>query len=209
MAEDRFTPARERLRDAEVVAALRRGTLRSPAWLLCPTAPRRAAIEARVARGGGAFIRTVDWAQLAAQLDHQLQLPFAEGVDETDRVLAVERCLEGLASRRASLREALVADPFGVASALLSVVDALRAHGWSGDVAAVPLDGVAEGARDLVRDHIATLAAARRALEDRLAADGRLDTLARIRRATDALRGGRRPSMHALIFDCLDRLPPV
>lgn len=209
MADDRFTPAREREREAEVVAALRQGTLLAPVWLLCPQAPRRSALEAAVARAGGGFFRAVDWSILAAQLDHRLGLPFADVIDETARVLAVERRLEEIAQHRPALREALEADPFGVAGALLGVVDTLRAHGWSSGGEDLPLDDIAESAREVVRGHLALLASAVQALEARLGEGGQLDTLGRMRRATAALANGRRSGIGRVVVEGVDRLSPA
>jgi hypothetical protein len=202
MATDGFTPARERARRVRIAEALRGGSMASPVWLLCPDASLRQELLAAVAARGGGFFRAVDWSMLAEGLDPRLGLPFAAPVDETERVLAVERTLFTRARGRDGLRESLAADPFGVASALLRVVDLLRAHGWRGEV---PLVDARDPVSAVTAEHVDTLRALREALETQLSARGQLDLVGRppprLRRARRgspqrghrAHRRGRRP----------------
>jgi hypothetical protein len=206
MATDGFTPARERARRVRIAEALRGGSMASPVWLLCPDASLRQELLAAVAARGGGFFRAVDWSMLAEGLDPRLGLPFAAPVDETERVLAVERTLFTRARGRDGLRESLAADPFGVASALLRVVDLLRAHGWRGEV---PLVDARDPVSAVTAEHVDTLRALREALETQLSARGQLDLVGRLRRASAALAAGRRSGVTALIVEGVDRLDPT
>lgn len=206
MATDGFTPARERARRVRSAEALRGGSMASPVWLLCPDASLRQELLNAVAARGGGFFRAVDWSMLAEGLDPRLGLPFAAPVDETERVLAVERTLYARARGRDGLRASLAADPFGVASALLRVVDLLRAHGWRGEVPEVdPGDPVSA----VTAEHVDTLRALRDALESQLHARGQLDLVGRLRRAAAALAAGRSSGVVALVVEGVDRFDPT
>ncbi len=203
-----FSPANERARLARLVALLREGTLREPAWLLCPREPLRVALEDRVARAGGGFVRLVDWEHLARALDDALELPFAATPDETERALAVERALAARASANPDLADPLRSDPFGVALGLLRVVDTLRLHRWRALPSPAPHASDDRASR-LVAAHVELLGHVLRELESQLAARASLDTIARLRRALGALRPGVALPFRRLLVEGIDRLCPL
>lgn len=201
-----YSPWLERRRLDSIVAGLRRGTLRSPSWVLCPRESLRASLEDRAARAGGAFVRLVDWSRLALALDDSLGLSFGATPDETERALAIERALDARALAHPDLAHPLRSDPFGVALALLRVVDTLRLHNWSGETPR--FDGSDRAAR-LVASHLDLLGDLARELESQLSARAQLDTIARIRRVIPAIRASGKAPFDALVVEGVERFAPL
>ena len=201
-----FTPQRARRRLESVVARLRTGTLRAPAWVLCPRESLRSSLEDRVARAGGGFVRLVDWDRLARSLDDALGLPFGAAPEETERALAIERALDARAAAHPDLAHPLRSDPFGVALALLRVVDTLRLHNWRG---VSPRFDASDRAARLVASHVSLLGELARELEAQLVARGQLDTIARLRRAIPAIAKGANLPFTALVVEGTERLAPL
>lgn len=207
MQAEAWSAERERARREALVRDLGACGLSSPAWVLCPREPLRAALTAQLAAHGGGFVRFVDWNVLAHSLDDLLGLPFAAPIAEVDRAYIVERALFARAARMPQLAAPLRSDPFGVAVGLLRVVDLLRAHRWHGVLSPRPHAPDAAGA--LVDEHLGLLGELLEALEAQLAARGQLDTLGRLGRAEGALRGHQRPRPGRLWVDGVDRLAPL
>jgi len=202
-----WSAERERARRTEMVDALRAGSLLTPAWVLCPREPLRAALTADLAARGGAFVRFVDWNVLAQTLDDLLGLPFAAPIAEVDRAYLLERALFARAGALPYLAAPLRSDPFGVAMGLLRVVDLLRLHRWDGTLP--PRRGPVSPAAALVDGHLALLGTLLETLEAQQAARGQLDTLGRLGRAEGALRAGQALRAGRLWVDGIDRLAPL
>ncbi len=197
MQAEAWSAERERARREALVRDLGACGLSSPAWVLCPREPLRAALTAQLAAHGGGLVRFVDWNVLAHSLDDLLGLPFAAPIAEVDRAYIVERALFARAARMPQLAAPLRSDPFGVAVGLLRVVDLLRAHRWHGVLSPRPHAPDAAGA--LVDEHLGLLGELLEALEAQLAARGQLDTLGRLGRAEGALRGHRTAAAGAVV----------
>ena len=207
-----FTPARERRRHARLLGRIRAGSLLRPVRVLCPRQGLRRALEDRVARAGGAFARFMDWDELTRALEDALGLPFVATPQETERALAVERCLAARAVSNPSLVEPLRSDPFGVAAGLLRVVDILRAHRWDGRTPAPSGGAVAGGdtrAARLIDSHIELLGAVQAELEAWMTTARALDRIGRMRRVIDALARSPVRLFPVLLAEGIDLVTPV
>ncbi len=151
-------------------------------------------------------MRLVDWDRLAHALDDALGLPFGAAPDETERALAIERALDARAAAHPDLAHPLRSDPFGVALALLRVVDTLRLHNWRG---VTPRFDASDRAARLVASHVSLLGELARELEAQLVARGQLDTIARLRRAIPAIAKGAQLPFTALVVEGTERLAPL
>lgn len=212
-AQTEFTPQRERARHDALVERARRAAPGRPLWVLCPREPLAAALEARVARAGGGFVAIVSWDALLDAVEEALDLPSRPAPSPIARISIVEAALSECASYAPAIARAMAADPFGVAAALLGVLDELRMAGWDGDLRVVQagVSELADAAERIVRTHLEVLAVLVSALEKGLESTSKLDTPARLRRALDATTRERAPLVPTdeIFVEGVDRLAPV
>lgn len=210
--DSEFSPYRERSRHDALVERARRAPADRPLWLLCPRESLAEAFQLRIARAGGGFVRIVDWNQLASEIEERLGLPLQPMLQDTKRAWLLEQALMARAATDTpKLDTALRVDPYGIALAVLEVVDELRFAGWDGDDAVV--DRVRQRRNDpvarLVCDHLELLGYLIRALERGLEETGALDMPARLRRIVRAPSGSVLLPTELLVVEGVDRLRPL
>jgi hypothetical protein len=218
VASIQFTPQRERARHDALVERARRATLAAPLSLFCPREPLATALESRVARAGGGFVRVLAWDDLLDLAEEQLALVARGEMSDAGRAALVEAALAARAEAGdRALGEALRLDPYGVAVALLAVLDELRLCGFRGErdvlerAAVRATEEFGAPAAVLVESHLEGLAALVAALDAGLGSAELVDRPARIARALDAARGGvagRLIDADELFVEGIDRLAP-
>ncbi len=201
-----FSPRRERAWRDTLVARACAARFDAPAWVIAPRDGVRRALERALAARGGAFVRFVDLAELAASLDARLGLSFARTPTEHERAAALEACLD---ARAVVLSGDRAAGRFRTALALLPVIDLLRAHGWDGRTLPAAPPALAPDAAARVMAHVELLGDALQELEATLLATSSLDTLARLRRAARALRESDLRVRGLVALDGVDRVTPL
>lgn len=206
-----FTVARERARRAAIVRRASRATPANPAVILCGNGATARAIEHTLAREGGAFALTMDWARLLDALERASGLEALPEPHEATRVAWIEAALDRTRAEDAALSAALSVDPSSVARALLRAVDLVRSAGWQGESAVIEqaCAGLDAAIERPVRAHLALIALGARAIEQGLSEARALDPIARMARWVACERKGAAPRWRELFVEGVDRLSPV